>query len=207
MGHFRLVLGYHTRILWILVKLVFRGTDWVITCVAVITFVLLLFNRPIGQQFDAAWRGLDPWIAAVPLILLAAYGVMSANYTEIERRDDEVERLRLDALVTWHEQECQELKDRLGQSLEPNRALAEADRIASEAKATLATTSGKSAAAEYDAAIPYQSGIEVQQVIGQLDVRAGRMSRIHAGRRDALNARAQERDWSSKAAISSQDHA
>ena len=79
--------------------------------IAVAFFVILLFNRQIGEEL-LGWRGIDPRWAWIPVILVALhifFGAIYGQYQELERDYQD----RLAKLTTQRDEVQGDLKEAL----------------------------------------------------------------------------------------------
>ena len=66
------------------------ATDNVLAAVAVLSFLLLLFNRNLGEKIMTAWNGLSPWWSLIPIGMLVIYRLLQANYQKFAALEDKL---------------------------------------------------------------------------------------------------------------------
>lgn len=69
------------------------ATDNVLAAVAVLSFLLLLFNRNLGEKIMTAWNGLSPWWSLIPIGMLVIYRLLQANYQKFAALEDKLAKM------------------------------------------------------------------------------------------------------------------
>src|SRR5665213_3424540 len=49
--------------------------------------MVVALNQPIGKVLQVGWQGLPPWWAIFLILVFLGYGLLRANYAEIQCRD------------------------------------------------------------------------------------------------------------------------
>jgi hypothetical protein len=66
------------------------ATDKVLSVVAVLSFLLLLLNRSLGEKVVTAWDGLSPWWSLIPIGMLVIYRLLRANYQKFAALEEKL---------------------------------------------------------------------------------------------------------------------
>jgi hypothetical protein len=78
------------------VKEFWTATDNVLGGAAVLSFLLVVFNRKYGEHIVNAWNGISPWWSIIPIGLLVIYRLLRANYELVAQtqreRDDAISK-------------------------------------------------------------------------------------------------------------------
>ena len=72
--------GYWGAMAMKIPKLLFQGYSIWFTLINIILFIVTLYNKQIGEQWDKTWKGISPWYSVVFIGFLLLFVVMTAIY-------------------------------------------------------------------------------------------------------------------------------
>lgn len=72
------------RFYWVLIcgipKALWNAVDLTVSVSAAVVFLLMLFNRRLGERLLMSWHAISPWWSLVPVAMIVIYGLMRSNY-------------------------------------------------------------------------------------------------------------------------------
>jgi len=72
------------RFYWALIcgipKALWNAVDLTLSVSAAVVFLLMLFNRQLGERLVMSWHAISPWWSLVPIAMIVIYGLMRSNY-------------------------------------------------------------------------------------------------------------------------------
>src|SRR5438552_2616380 len=76
------------------VKEFWTATDDVLTGIAILSFLAILFSRTWGTYLLTTWNGISAWWSVIPIALLVLYRLLRANYEQFAKVESEAQQLR-----------------------------------------------------------------------------------------------------------------
>jgi hypothetical protein len=72
------------RFCWALIcgipKALWNAVDLTLSVAAAVVFLVMLFNRRLGERLLMSWHAISPWWSLVPIAMIVIYGLMRSNY-------------------------------------------------------------------------------------------------------------------------------
>ena len=77
------------------VKEFWTATDDVLTGIAILSFLAILFSRTWGTYLLTTWNGISAWWSVIPIALLVLYRLLRANYEQFAKVESEAQQLQV----------------------------------------------------------------------------------------------------------------